>query len=167
MYLTVSMTYIQAFTAHIELNNWKLLIFSPAPWPLGLAASSSSNQLLGKYWKAVEYREKTLKNAIEIGNQEGEGNLGNAYKSLGDYRKAIECNEKDMKIAMDIRHWAAEGRTDESLGNAYDSLGVLSFPGHFIRPSPFFIPWLLCGLFLAWSFCGSQLTNLLLFSNPL
>ena len=46
---------------------------------------------------------------------------------------------KKMKIAIDIRDRAAEGRTYGSLGNAYDSLGVWSSPGQFIRPSSFFL----------------------------
>ena len=58
---------------------------------------------LGDYQKAIEYHEKHLKIAIEIGDRGGEcgayGNLGNAYCSLGDYRKAIEYHEKQLKIA--------------------------------------------------------------------
>ena len=49
---------------------------------------------LGDYQKAIEYHEKDLKIAKEIGDRAGEGgaygNLGNAYQSLGDYQKAIE-----------------------------------------------------------------------------
>ena len=48
--------------------------------------------------KAIEYHEKLLKIAIEIGDRAGEGaaygNLGNAYDSLGQYPKAIEYHEK-------------------------------------------------------------------------
>ena len=49
---------------------------------------------LGGYRKAIEYHEKHLKIAIEIGDRDGEGraygSLGNAYLSLGDCRKAME-----------------------------------------------------------------------------
>ena len=44
-----------------------------------------------------------------------------------------------MKIAIDIRDRAAEGRTYGGLGNTYDSLGVWSSLGQFMRPSSFFI----------------------------
>ena len=57
---------------------------------------------LGDFRKAIEYHEKDLKIAIEIGDRAGEGraygNLGNAYRSLGDFRKAIEYHEKSLKI---------------------------------------------------------------------
>ena len=44
---------------------------------------SNAYQSLGDYRKAIEYHEKRLKIAIEIGDRAGEGraygNLGNAY----------------------------------------------------------------------------------------
>ena len=61
---------------------------------------------LGDYRKAIEYHEKDLKIATEIGDRGGEGgaygSLGNAYQSLGDYRKAIEYHEKHLKIATEM-----------------------------------------------------------------
>ena len=49
---------------------------------------------MGDFRKAIEYHEKDLKLAIEIGDRAREGgaygNLGNAYYSQGDFRKAIE-----------------------------------------------------------------------------
>ncbi|XP_044180420.1 tetratricopeptide repeat protein 28-like, partial [Acropora millepora] len=78
----------------------------------------------------IEYHEKHVKIAIEIGDQGGEGkaygNLGNAYQSLGDYRKAIEYHEKKLKIAIEIGDRGGEGGaygTYGNLGNAYWSLG--------------------------------------------
>ena len=72
-------------------------------------------QSLGDYQKAIEYHEKDLKIAKEIGDRAGEGaaygNLGNAYDSLGDYQKAIEYNEKHLKIAKEIGDRAGEGRS--------------------------------------------------------
>ena len=51
-------------------------------------------QSLDDYQKAIEYQEKQLKTATEMGDRDGEGaaygNLGNALYSLSDYRKAIE-----------------------------------------------------------------------------
>ena len=59
---------------------------------LGIAYDS-----LGRYQKAIEYREKHLKIAKEGGDRVGEGaafgNLGIAYKLLGYYQKAIEYHE--------------------------------------------------------------------------
>ena len=47
-----------------------------------------------RVYKDLEYHEKHLKIAKEIGDWAGEGgaygNLGNAYDSLGDYQKAIK-----------------------------------------------------------------------------
>ena len=83
-------------------------------------------QSLGDHQKAIEYQEKQLKAAIEIGDRDGEGtacgNLGIAYQSLGDYRKAIEYLEKHLKIAIEIGDRSGEGTAYGNLGNAYQSL---------------------------------------------
>ena len=83
-------------------------------------------QSLGDYQKSIEYQEKQLKAAIEIGDRDGEGtaygNLGIAYQSLGDYRKAIEYQEKRLKIALEIGDRSGEGGAYGNLGNAYQSL---------------------------------------------
>ncbi|XP_067047458.1 tetratricopeptide repeat protein 28-like [Acropora muricata] len=82
---------------------------------------------MGDDQKAIEYYEKRLKIAIEIGDRGGEGraygNLGNAYQSLGNYQKAIEYHEKDLKIAIEIGDRGGEGEAYGNLGNAYQSLG--------------------------------------------
>ena len=63
----------------------------------------------------MEYHEKHLKIAIEIGDRAGEGgaygHLGNAYRSLGNFRKAIEYLEKHLKIAIEIGDRAGQGQT--------------------------------------------------------
>ena len=83
--------------------------------------------LPGDTRKAIEYHEKCLNNAMEIGDRAGEeaiyANLGNTYFSLGDFRKAIEYHEKHLKIAMEIGDRAGEGAAYGDLGNAYRSLG--------------------------------------------
>ncbi|XP_067046747.1 tetratricopeptide repeat protein 28-like [Acropora muricata] len=80
-----------------------------------------------RVYKAIEYHEKDLKIAKEIGDRAGEGraygNLGIVYKSLGDYQKAIEYHEKDLKIAKEIGDRAGEGRAYGNLGIVYKSLG--------------------------------------------
>ena len=81
----------------------------------------------GDYQKAIEYREKHLKIAKEIGDraQEGRayGDLGNAYWSLGHYQKAIEYHENRLKIAKEIGDRAGEGAAYAHLGSAYNSMG--------------------------------------------
>ena len=67
-----------------------------------------------RVYKAIQYHEKHLKIAKEIGDRAGEGraygNLGLAYQSLGDYQKAIEYHEKRLKIAKESGDRAGEGR---------------------------------------------------------
>ncbi|XP_074627789.1 uncharacterized protein LOC141885815 [Acropora palmata] len=80
-----------------------------------------------RVYKAIQYHEKRLKIAKEIGDRAGEGgaygNLGIAYQSLGDYQKAIEYHEKHLKIAKEIGDRAGEGGAYGNLGIAYQSLG--------------------------------------------
>ena len=82
---------------------------------------------MGDFRKAIEYHEKHLEIAIEVGHRVGEGNaygnLGNAYQSLGDFRKAIEYHEKDLEIAIEVGGRDGEGKAHGSLSNAYQSLG--------------------------------------------
>jgi len=82
---------------------------------------------LGEYDKAIEFSEKRLKIALEIGDRLGEGNaygtLGIAYHSLGEYDKAIEFNEKHLKIALEIGDRRGEGSAYGNLGIAHHSLG--------------------------------------------
>ena len=77
--------------------------------------------------KAVEYFEKHLRLAIEIGDKEEEGrtykNLFIAYLGLGDYQKAIEYHEKCVKLAVEIGDQGRDGKLYELLGDAYCSLG--------------------------------------------
>ena len=77
-------------------------------------------QSLGDYRKAIEFHEKQLKIATEIGDRDGEGNaygsLGNACQSRGDYRKAIEFHEKHLKIAIQIGNQTTEGKIYYNIG---------------------------------------------------
>ena len=77
--------------------------------------------------KALEYHEKHLKIAQEMGDRAGEGsaygNLGNAYWSLSKYQKAIEYHRKHLEIAQEIGDRSGEGTAYGNLGNAYQSLG--------------------------------------------
>ena len=90
-------------------------------WNLGNAYKS-----LGDYKKAIEYHQKQLKIAKEIGDRAGEvaayENLRNACQSLGDYKKAIEYHQKGLKIAKEIGDRAGEKAVYRNLSNAYGAL---------------------------------------------
>ena len=75
----------------------------------------------------MEYHEKHLKIAIEVGDRGREGaaygGLANAYSSSGDYRRAIEYHEKHLKIAKEIGELGGEGVAYGNLGITYRLLG--------------------------------------------
>ena len=55
---------------------------------------------LGDYRKSIEYHEKHLKIAIEIGDRSGQrayGSLGNSYDALGDYNSPSTENPFSTK----------------------------------------------------------------------
>ena len=62
---------------------------------------------LGDFQQAIEYHEKDLSIAKDVGDRAGEGlaycNLGNAYDSLGYFQRAIEYHEKDLSIGQGRR----------------------------------------------------------------
>ena len=62
---------------------------------------------IGSYEKSLEYSEKALKIAREIGDRRGEGNyLGNigiAYSHLGQVEKAIEYYDQALVIGKEIK----------------------------------------------------------------
>ena len=78
---------------------------------------------MGDYRKSIEYLEKRLKIAIEIGDRGGEGSangsLGNSYQRLGDYQKSIEYHQKHLEIAIKIGDRGGEGRAYGNVGIAY------------------------------------------------
>jgi tetratricopeptide (TPR) repeat protein len=82
---------------------------------------------LSEVRKAIEYYEKALAIAREIGNKRGEGawlgNLGNAYSNLGDVHKAIEYYEQALAISREIGDKRGEGNGLGNLGVAYGNLG--------------------------------------------
>ena len=79
------------------------------------------------FHKAIEYHERDLQIAKEVGDKAGEGraygNLGIAYHSLGDFHKAIEYHECQLQIAKEVGDKAGEGGAYGNLGIAYHSLG--------------------------------------------
>ena len=82
---------------------------------------------IGLYKKAIEYHEKALVIAQEIGDRQGEGNalgnLGLAYSNLGQVRKAIEYHEQALEIAKEIGDGWGEGADLGNLGIVYSNLG--------------------------------------------
>jgi len=82
---------------------------------------------ISSYKKSIEYSEKALRIAQEIGNKRHEGaelgNLGIAYFLRGDTQKAIEYYEKALKIAQEIADREGESIRLGNLGSAYAFLG--------------------------------------------
>ncbi len=89
---------------------------------LGTLFYSTSN-----YRKAIEYFEKALKIAQEIGDRQSEennlGNLGSAYRNLGEYQKVFSFYEQALIISKEIGDRQNEARHTKNLGNAYNGLG--------------------------------------------
>ena len=79
------------------------------------------------YVKTIEYLEKALAIAIEIGDRQGEGrcygNLGSVSSYFGDYVKANEYLEKALAIAIEIGDRQGEGSRYGNLGTVSSSLG--------------------------------------------
>jgi tetratricopeptide (TPR) repeat protein len=70
--------------------------------------------------KAIEYFDKALKMAQEIGDRRNEGacfgNLGVAHRDLGEVRKAIVYYEKALQIAQEIGDKRNESKWLNNLG---------------------------------------------------
>jgi tetratricopeptide (TPR) repeat protein len=77
--------------------------------------------------KAIEYYEKALRIAQEIGDRRGEGirlgNMGNAYLDLGELKKAIEYYKQALKIDKEIGDRRGESADLRNMGNTYRDLG--------------------------------------------
>jgi len=79
------------------------------------------------YEKSIDYTEKALKIAKDIGDRRNEGvwlgNLGLAYRALGQVEKAIKYHEDALVISKEIGDLRGEGADLGNLGNAYIDLG--------------------------------------------
>ena len=82
---------------------------------------------IGSYKKSLEYTEKALKVARDIGNRKNEGaslgNLGNTYSALGQVERAIEYYKQALAISKEIGDRRNEGYWLGNLGNTYSALG--------------------------------------------
>ena len=81
---------------------------------------------LGNFKQAIDYYEKNLSIAKEVGDRAGEGltygNLGNAFSNVGNFKQAIEYYEKGLSIAKEVGNRAGEGSAYGNMGNGYLSL---------------------------------------------
>ncbi|MBD2485541.1 tetratricopeptide repeat protein [Planktothrix sp. FACHB-1365] len=83
--------------------------------------------LLSKYHQAIEYYQKSLDLARELGNRANEAKalrgLGATYNSLGNYNEAILYLEDSFKIAQEIDNRYLEGSCLGVFGLVYQNLG--------------------------------------------
>ncbi|XP_066024420.1 tetratricopeptide repeat protein 28-like [Pocillopora verrucosa] len=84
-------------------------------------------QGLGQFKTAIQYHQRDLEIAKEVGDKAGEGRsysgLGNAYDSLGQFKTAIQYHQRHLEIAKEVGDKAGEGGSYCNLGNAYQGLG--------------------------------------------
>ncbi|KAL9963935.1 hypothetical protein ACROYT_G027495 [Oculina patagonica] len=82
---------------------------------------------LGDFLTAIDFYERDLKIAKEVGDKLREGTacceLGEAYYRLGDFKTAIDYFKSVLKIAKEVGDKAVEGGAYGNLGNAYHNLG--------------------------------------------
>ena len=90
---------------------------------------------LGDLKTAIEYYERHLKIAKELGDRLGEGNaygnLGNAHRNLGDFKRAMHYYERHLKIAKELGDRLGEGNAYGNLGNAHRNLGDFKRAMHY------------------------------------
>ena len=82
---------------------------------------------LGDFKTAIDYHERHLKIAQELGDRSGEGqayfNVGNAHHSLGNFKTATDFYKLCIKIAKELNDESLAGKAYCNLGNAHHSLG--------------------------------------------
>jgi tetratricopeptide (TPR) repeat protein len=82
---------------------------------------------IGSYKKSLEYSQKALKVAQDIGDRQNEGAslriIGSTYANMGQVELAIEYHQQALAIAKEIGDRHVEGNRLGNLGNAYSELG--------------------------------------------
>ena len=82
---------------------------------------------LYEYQRAMEYTNKGLIIAKEVGDRAGQGqgygNLGDIYLTLGEYQRAIEYTNKCIIICREVGNRAGQGQGYCTLGIIYKHLG--------------------------------------------
>ena len=87
----------------------------------------TSYNLLGRYEKAIEYREQALAAARDAKDRGAEGiilsNLTLEYERLGRIEKTIEYAEQSLPVLRETNNRSLEGKSLNQLGFAYEALG--------------------------------------------
>ena len=82
---------------------------------------------IGSYKKSLEYSQKALKVAQDIGDRQSEGAslriIGSTYANMGQVELAIEYHQQALAIAKEIGDRHVEGNQLGKLGIAYSDLG--------------------------------------------
>ncbi|RMX59738.1 hypothetical protein pdam_00025790, partial [Pocillopora damicornis] len=83
-------------------------------------------QGLGQFKTAIQYHQRLLEIAKEVGDKAREGisygGLGIAYQGLRQFKTAIQYHQRRLEIAKEVGDKAREGTSYGSLGNAYEGL---------------------------------------------
>jgi tetratricopeptide (TPR) repeat protein len=81
---------------------------------------------LGEVQKAIEYFERALRLAEQIGETLHQGiwagNLGNAHASLGQHEKAVEYHQKHLSVALEQNNLRNQGHAHANLGVSYAAM---------------------------------------------
>ena len=127
------MIYLPLIRLKIDNNNERLLqLMRRSDAELKVIAKSYGNlgnvyHSLGQFKIAIEYQQRSLEIAKEVGDNAGEGesycSLGCAYQGLGQFKAAIEYHQRHLEISKEVGDKAGEGRSYGNLGNAYQGLG--------------------------------------------
>ena len=87
----------------------------------------SVHYFLGDFKTALEYYQRHLKIAKELGDRSAEGKangcIGHAYLLLGDFKSSKDYHERHLKIAKELGDTLGEGKACASLGNSFEVLG--------------------------------------------
>ena len=82
---------------------------------------------VGNFKTAVEYHERALRIAKELGDRSGERNeycrLGIVHHSMGNFKISIDYTERGLNVAKELGNRSVEGKAYGNLGNAHRSLG--------------------------------------------
>ncbi|XP_066024894.1 tetratricopeptide repeat protein 28-like [Pocillopora verrucosa] len=93
----------------------------------GISYGNLGNAYQGQFKTAIQYHQRDLEIAKEVGDKAGEGRsysgLGNAYQGLGQFKTAIQYHQRHLEIAKEVGDKAGEGISYGNLGNAYRGLG--------------------------------------------
>ena len=91
-------------------------------WDSSVGNLGNIHHSLGDFKTAIDYHERCLKIAKELGDRSGDGNaygsLGNAYLSLGDFKTAKYYAERHLRIAKELGNRSVEGNAYGILGNS-------------------------------------------------